>query len=83
MRRSASVGAGGAGAADTVEPDIPSSSEEDGEAGGGGNGGAFGPSFKNADVRMHNADESMDKENFFKHAQICLEAMYRMFTDGE
>ena len=29
------------------------------------------------------ADESMDKENFFKHAQICLEAMYRMFTDGE
>ena len=49
----------------------------------GGNGVAFGPAFKNDDVRMHNADESMDKENFFKHAQICLEAMYRMFTDGE
>ena len=47
------------------------------------NGVAFGPAFKNDDVRMHNADESMDKENFFKHAQICLEAMYRMFTDGE
>ena len=46
----------------------------------GGNGVAFGPAFKNDDVRMHNADESMDKENFFKHAQICLEAMYRMFT---
>ena len=49
----------------------------------GGHGVAFGPAFKNDDVRMHNADESMDKENFFKHAQICLEAMYRMFTDGE
>ena len=44
---------------------------------------AFGPAFKNDDVRMHNADESMDKGNFLKHAQICLEAMYRMFTDGE
>ena len=43
----------------------------------------FFTELKNDDVRIHNADESMDKENFFKHAQICLEAMYRMFTDGE
>ncbi len=47
----------------------------------GGRGVAFGPVFKNDSVNMHNADESMDKDNFFKHAQICLEAMYRMFTE--
>lgn len=43
-------------------------------------GVAFGPNFKNDDVRMHNADESVDEHNFFLHAQICLEAMYRLFT---
>ena len=46
----------------------------------GGKGVAFGPAFKNDNVNMHNADESIDKDNFFMHAQICLEAMYRMFT---
>lgn len=46
----------------------------------GGKGVAFGPNFKNDDIRMHNADESVDKDNFFKHAQICLEAMYRLYT---
>lgn len=44
-----------------------------------GKGVAFGPSFKDDEVNMHNADESVDKEKFFTHAQICLEAMYRMF----
>lgn len=45
-----------------------------------GKGVAFGPNFKTDDVHMHNADESVDKENFFVHAQICLEAMYDLFT---
>ncbi len=45
-----------------------------------GRGVAFGPNFKSDDVRMHNSDESVDEEKFFTHAQICLEAMYRMFT---
>lgn len=45
----------------------------------GGKGVAFGPAFPDDDVRMHNSDESIDKEKFFKHAQICLEAMYRMY----
>ena len=47
----------------------------------GGKGLAFGPAFKDDEVNMHNADESIDKEKFFTHAQICLEAMYRMYCD--
>lgn len=43
-------------------------------------GVAFGPNFMGDDIRMHNSDESVDENNFFKHAQICLEAMYRLFT---
>ncbi len=46
----------------------------------GGKGVAFGPHFEGDPINMHNADESMDKENFFKHAQICLEAMYRLYN---
>lgn len=46
----------------------------------GGRGVAFGPNFKGDNIRMHNADESVDKQNFIKHAQICLEALYRLFT---
>ncbi len=46
----------------------------------GGKGVAFGPVFKNDDSRMHNSDESLDEENFFKHFQICMEAMYGMMT---
>lgn len=46
----------------------------------GGKGVAFGPAFADDEVNMHNADESIDKEKFFVHAQICLEAMYNMFT---
>jgi succinyl-diaminopimelate desuccinylase len=45
-----------------------------------GRGVAFGPHFPGDPINMHNADESMDKENYFKHAQICLEAMYRLYT---
>lgn len=44
-----------------------------------GRGVAFGPHFDGDPINMHNADESMDKENFFRHAQICLEAMYRLY----
>ena len=47
----------------------------------GGKGVAFGPAFKDDEVNMHNADESMDEEKFFLHAQICLQAMHKMFTD--
>lgn len=48
----------------------------------GGKGVAFGPAFKGDNVNMHRADESMDRDNFFKHAQICLQAMYRLYTDS-
>lgn len=46
----------------------------------GGKGVAFGPVFPNDDSRMHNTDESLDEENFFRHFRICLEAMYGMMT---
>ena len=46
----------------------------------GGKGAAFGPAFKDDNVNMHNADESVDEDKFFKHAQICLQAMYKMYT---
>ena len=42
------------------------------------NGVAFGPSFKDDDCHIHNVDESIDKEKFFVHSQICLEAVYGM-----
>lgn len=47
----------------------------------GGKGVAFGPAFKDDNVNMHNADESIDKCKFFKHGEICLQAMYRMIVD--
>lgn len=43
-------------------------------------GVAFGPVFKDDTSNMHNANESLDEEKFFKHAEICLEAMYRLYT---
>ena len=46
----------------------------------GGRGVAFGPAFKDDNVNMHNADESIDEEKFFKHAQICLQTLYKMYT---
>lgn len=39
-------------------------------------GVAFGPSFKDDNCRIHDVDESVDKENFVNHMKICLEAMY-------
>ena len=46
----------------------------------GGKGVAFGPNFRDDDIRMHNAGESVDKENFLRHMQICFEALYRLYT---
>lgn len=45
-----------------------------------GKGVAFGPVFKDEVSNIHNANECINVEKFFEHAQICLEAMYRMFT---
>ena len=45
------------------------------------NGAAFGPVFEGDTVRIHDVDESVDKENFLRHAQICLEAVYRMAVE--
>ncbi len=42
-------------------------------------GVAFGPVFPGEDARLHNSNEGISEENFWKHAQICLEAMYRMY----
>ena len=47
----------------------------------GENSAAFGPVFEDDDCRMHNCDESLDEEKFFLHAQICLQAMYEMYTE--
>ena len=42
---------------------------------------AFGPFFPDEpDRRLHNANEHIDIDRFMLHAQICLEAMYRMLT---
>ena len=41
-------------------------------------GVAFGPVFKGDPARIHEPDESISKENFLKHAKICLEAVYRL-----
>ena len=50
----------------------------------GGGGVAFGPVFPGEDARLHNTNEGISEESFWKHAQICLEAMYGMFTyEGE
>ena len=46
----------------------------------GGNGVAFGPVFKTDNVNIHNADESIDIDNFFKHGEICLQTMYNLYT---
>lgn len=45
----------------------------------GGNGVAFGPIFPGEDGRLHNSNEGLSIESFWKHAEICLEAMYRMY----
>ena len=43
-------------------------------------GVAFGPVFSDDYSNMHRPDESLNEEKYFLHAQICLEAMYEMFT---
>ncbi len=46
-----------------------------------GNCVAFGLIFPDEpDRRLHNTNEHIDTERFLQHAQICLEAMYRMLT---
>lgn len=64
-----------------VEPDLYSTGGGTYARKLGGNGVAFGPAFKDDTVNMHNADESIDKEKFFKHCEICLEAMYKFYTE--
>ena len=46
----------------------------------GGNGVAFGPVFKGDPSNLHTDNEGINEENFMKHAEICLEAMYRMYV---
>ena len=47
-----------------------------------GCGVAFGPFFSDEpDRRLHNCGEHIEIEKFMVHAQICLEAMYRMATE--
>ena len=48
----------------------------------GGKGVAFGPIFEGEESNMHNANECMSVENFYLHAQICLEAIYNLYTKG-
>ncbi|MFQ6830190.1 MAG: hypothetical protein ACLRSY_11045, partial [Acutalibacter sp.] len=46
-----------------------------------GKGVAFGAGFPDQeDGRAHQANEFLDLRRFKLHAQICLEAMYRMLT---
>lgn len=48
----------------------------------GGNGVAFGPIFEGEVSNIHNANECINVDLFFKHAQICLESMYNLYTKG-
>jgi len=48
----------------------------------GGKGVAFGPVFEGEVSNIHNANECMNVDLFFKHAQICLESMYKLYTEG-
>lgn len=41
-------------------------------------GVAFGPVFAGDPSNIHDANEGISEEHYFTHAQICLEAMYRM-----
>lgn len=48
----------------------------------GGNGVAFGPVFEGEVSNIHNANECMNVDKFFLHAQICLESLYNLYTKG-
>lgn len=41
---------------------------------------AFGPIFTNTPSNAHGPNEHVSMDHFLTHAQICLEAMYRLFT---
>ena len=48
----------------------------------GGKGVAFGPVFEGEECNMHNANECLSVDKFFKHAEICLESIYNLYTKG-
>ena len=48
----------------------------------GGKGVAFGPVFPGEESNMHNANECLSVDKFYQHAQICLEAIYNLYTKG-
>ena len=48
----------------------------------GGRGVAFGPVFEGEEANMHNANECLSVDKYFKHAQICLESIYNLYTKG-
>lgn len=41
-------------------------------------GVAFGPAFHGDETHIHDADEGISTENFWKHARICLQAVKNM-----
>ncbi len=48
----------------------------------GGAGVAFGPVFEDEQCNMHDANENLSVDKFFKHAQICCESFYNLYTKG-
>ena len=48
----------------------------------GGKGVAFGPVFPGEEANMHNANECLSVDKYFKHAQICCESIYNLYTKG-
>ena len=48
----------------------------------GGKGVAFGPVFEGEEANEHNANECLSVEKYFKHAQICLESIYNLYTEA-
>ena len=48
----------------------------------GGKGVAFGPALPGEESNMHNANECLSVDKYFKHAQICLESIYNLYTKG-
>ena len=38
--------------------------------------------FEGEVSNIHNANECINVEKFFQHAQICLESMYNLYTKG-
>ncbi len=48
-----------------------------------GKGLAFGPSFSESDTHIHDANECISEDDLKLHAQICLQAMYNIFTTEE